>query len=177
VHKLSINGGLVNTMPGSKADLKDVDFSTPTYLQITVDAQAIGQTGNGVIGTADPPLLPRQSVISAVYASEAGNSRQLGAYPAAAYRAVFANADPSSGQLDGGKIKPLTLSGAAMTGDSITAAQIADGAVTQSKLGSANYAFSAGNKIMQLMVWLPSFNPAWKRLACWISSQARRRRA
>src|SRR5687768_3681066 len=38
VHKLSVNGGLVNTMLGSKASLDNVDFSTPTYLQITVDA-------------------------------------------------------------------------------------------------------------------------------------------
>ena len=67
VHKLSVNGGLVNTMLGSKASLGSVDFSAPIFLQITVDAN-----GDGQISADDPPLLPRQSVIGAVYAAVAG---------------------------------------------------------------------------------------------------------
>ena len=70
VHKLSVNGGLVNTMLGSKAGLGAVDFSLPCFLQITVDANNDGQ-----ITAADPPLLPRQSVLASVYANEAGTSR------------------------------------------------------------------------------------------------------
>ena len=70
VHKLSINGGLVNTMLGSKASLGSVDFSTPSYLQITVDANTDNQ-----ITAADPPLLPRQSVVPAIYSMQAGSSR------------------------------------------------------------------------------------------------------
>src|SRR5688572_9156137 len=53
VHKLSVNGGLVNSMLGSKAGLGSVDFSTPCFLQITVDAN-----GDNQITAADPPLLP-----------------------------------------------------------------------------------------------------------------------
>ncbi len=74
VHKLSVNGGLVNTMLGTKASLGSVDFSTLTYLQITADAQAT-EPGHDIIDAADPPLLPRQSVVPAVFAMEALSSR------------------------------------------------------------------------------------------------------
>ncbi|MBK1835054.1 tail fiber protein [Roseibacillus ishigakijimensis] len=70
VHKLSVNEGLVNTMLGTKTSLSGVDFSNSTYLEITVDAD-----GDGAITAADPPLLPRQVIVPAVFAAEAANSR------------------------------------------------------------------------------------------------------
>src|SRR5262245_36920343 len=38
VQKLTINGGLVSTLLGSRADLSNVDFNQAIYLEITVDA-------------------------------------------------------------------------------------------------------------------------------------------
>ncbi|MEZ5324650.1 MAG: hypothetical protein R3F19_06275 [Verrucomicrobiales bacterium] len=119
VHKLSVNGGLVNTMLGSKASLGQVDFSTATYLQITVDANDDNQ-----ITAADPPLLPRQSIIPSVYASEAGNARQLNSHPAAEYEQIFVNADPSTGILDGSKLRPLSVAGGALLDNTVTENQI-----------------------------------------------------
>ena len=134
VHKLSVNGGLVNTMLGSKASLGSVDFSTPCYLQITVDAQATGAAGNGVSDAADPPLLPQQSVVPAVYAVESGNARALDGSPADYYKAVFDQADPATGRLLGTKIKDNSLPMLVFTPDSITASQIGAGAVQESEL-------------------------------------------
>src|SRR4029434_7032396 len=65
VQKLSVNGGLVSTLLGSKADLSAVDFNRQIYLELTVDAN-----GDGSITPADPPLLPRQSILPAVFAVE-----------------------------------------------------------------------------------------------------------
>ena len=45
VQMLSVNGGLVNTTLGTKASLKNVDFSSPTYLEITIDANGDNQIG------------------------------------------------------------------------------------------------------------------------------------
>ena len=38
VHKLTVNGGLVSTLLGTKSDLSAVDFDQTLYLQITIDA-------------------------------------------------------------------------------------------------------------------------------------------
>ncbi len=70
VQKLTVNGGLVSTLLGSKADLSGVDFNQALYLEITVDANADAQ-----ITVADPPLLPRQSILPVVFAVEAGVAR------------------------------------------------------------------------------------------------------
>jgi hypothetical protein len=50
VHKLSVNGGLVNAMTGTKAGLGGVDVSAPCYLQMTAEAN-----NDGHISAADPP--------------------------------------------------------------------------------------------------------------------------
>ncbi len=133
VHKLSVNGGLVNTMLGSKASLGSVDFSTPTFLQITIDANNDNQ-----ITAADPPLLPRQSVQGSVYAVEAGNSRALGTHPVSEYQAIFDGANPTSGQILGTKIKPQSLPMTVFAPDSITAAQLADNSVGATELASGS---------------------------------------
>ena len=72
VHRLSINGGLINTILGTQveipsfygADMDVATFSRPLYLEITVDGD-----GNEVINSADPPLLPRQVVLPAPFAA------------------------------------------------------------------------------------------------------------
>ncbi|MBK1835055.1 phage tail protein [Roseibacillus ishigakijimensis] len=70
VHKLSVNGGLVNTILGTKTAFPEtysggikVMFSEPLYLEITVDAD-----GSETITAADPPLLPRQVLLPANFA-------------------------------------------------------------------------------------------------------------
>ena len=131
VHKLSVNGGLVNTMLGSKAGLGSVDFSTGTFLQITVDAN-----GDGQITAADPPLLPRQSVSGSIYAVEAGNSRSLGGHPASEYQAIFDGGNPASGQIPGTKIKPGSLPMSVFAPDTITASQIGSGEVGELELAA-----------------------------------------
>jgi microcystin-dependent protein len=98
-----------------------VDFSTtPTYLQITVDANNDGQ-----ITPADPPLLPRQSVVGAVYASVAGEIQYntSGALASVKGSDLF---DPA------GKIKALAIE----ANNAITAAQLADDSVAAGELAS-----------------------------------------
>ncbi len=70
VHKLSVNAGLVNTVLGSKSSLDGVDFSSNVYLEITVDAN-----GDDSISPLDPPLLPRQLIVSAVHAFAAEKAK------------------------------------------------------------------------------------------------------
>ncbi len=131
VHKLSVNGGLVNTMLGSKAGLGSVDFASASFLQITVDAN-----GDGAITAADPPLLPRQSVVSAVYANEAGNARRLNEHPAAQYEAIFDGNDPASGFINGVKLKAATVSGTALAGDAVTSAKVLNNSLTNDDIGT-----------------------------------------
>jgi hypothetical protein len=141
VHKLSINGGLVNTMLGSKASLGSVDFSSPCYLQITVDANA-----DSLITAADPPLLPRQSVIAAVFANEAGNARKLAGNDWSSILTGGTN-DPTTGTLrtdmiaDGSvgnsKLSADSVQGAQILNQSVTSVKIADGTITAADLSIA----------------------------------------
>ena len=136
VHKLSINGGLVNTMLGSKTSLGSVDFSTPTYLQITVDAQAVGAPGSGAIDAADPPLLPRQSVIGSVYASVAGGiqySTGQGTFSTGGWEKVFSGGNPDTGRIDGSKIAGSSVGLSALSAEAI-ANLGASGSLTQGSL-------------------------------------------
>ena len=70
VHRLTVNGGLVNTVLGTKSSLNAVDFSLNLYLEITVDANM-----DNSITSVDPPLLPRQIVLAALYSRNSGMSR------------------------------------------------------------------------------------------------------
>jgi len=72
VHKLSVNKGLVNTILGTKTALAEVDFAETLYLEMTVDANS-----DDTITAGDPPLLPRQVILPAVFAQTAGDSRML----------------------------------------------------------------------------------------------------
>ncbi len=140
VHKLSVNGGLVNTMLGSKASLGSVDFSTHTYLQITVDANNDGQ-----ITAADPPLLPRQSVVPAVYAVVSGQMQYVvpagGGNPASVaasgWEAVFDNGRPDTGRISGAKLANKTVTAAQIKDDSVGSAVILDGTISSADLSPA----------------------------------------
>ena len=126
VQMLSVNGGLVNTTLGTKASLKNVDFSSPTYLEITIDAN-----GDNQIGPEDPPLLPRQSIIPAVYAVQAGDAKTLSGYD---WSAVFSDGNPETGTINGAKLTSKSVSTAQIANNAVTANQVANGAITSAKL-------------------------------------------
>ncbi len=163
VHKLSVNGGLVNTMLGTKASLGSVDFSTPTYLQITIDAQATG-AGHGVIDPADPPLLPRQSVVPALYAVEAGNARNLSAGDGSSHdwSALFGTQNPAAGtipvsrvSIQNGEIPASAIAAANGIGEnqlgagSVDTIELKDNSVTAEKIkdGEVKLLDLAGNSV------------------------------
>ena len=127
VQMLSVNGGLVNTTLGTKASLKNVDFSSPTYLEITIDAN-----GDNQIGPEDPPLLPRQSIIPAVYAVQAGDAKTLSGYD---WSAIFGSNDPT-GKIPGNKLADKGITAAQIKDKTITAQQMADSTITSAKLAS-----------------------------------------
>ena len=127
VQMLTVNGGLVNTTLGTKASLKNVDFSSPTYLEITIDAN-----GNNQIGPEDPPLLPRQSIIPAVYAVQTGDAKTLSGYD---WSAIFGSNDPT-GKIPGGKLADGSITGTQIASKTITAQQIKDSTITSAKLAS-----------------------------------------
>lgn len=114
-HRVTINGGLVNVILGSKNPLP-IDrpdqparsfFDSSVYLQITVDADT-----NGVIDAADPPLLPRQTILPIVFASESARSREsanslkLAGYD---WSALLGTNDPTHASLDGGRISEASV--------------------------------------------------------------------
>ena len=117
VQMLSVNGGLVNTTLGTKASLKNVDFSSPTYLEITIDAN-----GDKQIGPEDPPLLPRQSIIPAVYAVQAGDAKTLSGYD---WSSIFGKNDPKL---------PIPID--KIADESLTEIKIAKGAITSSRIAN-----------------------------------------
>jgi hypothetical protein len=99
-----------------------VDFAGATFLQITVDAN-----GDGAITAADPPLLPRQSVVGAVYASVAGEIQYATA------NGVDSVAGSTLFNTDG-KLKTTNLA----ADNGITAGQLANGAVGTDELGTGS---------------------------------------
>jgi hypothetical protein len=129
VQKLSVNAGLVSTLLGTKADLSTVDFNRQVYLELTVDAN-----GDGSISPADPPLLPRQSILPAVFAVESANSRLLEGH---GWSALFGTNNPVDGTFLDSKIGDSSLTAAKLHDDAVTTAKIANGAVTRAKLDTS----------------------------------------
>jgi hypothetical protein len=91
--------GLVNVLIGSVISLEDVSpekFSLPIYVGITVDADR-----NAL--TPDLELVPRQVLIPAIYAYDAGNSRLLSGYgwESILYKPDPLNPNPATGTLRG----------------------------------------------------------------------------
>jgi hypothetical protein len=126
VQNLTINAGLVSTLLGTKASLAGVDFNQDLFLELTVDAN-----GDGEITLADPPLLPRQSILPAVFAQESANARLLGGYD---WSALFGTNNPADGILLGSKIGAHTLDSSKLQDNAVTATKIAAGAVSLAKL-------------------------------------------
>ena len=139
VHKLSINGGLVNSLLGTKttfpetyADGSKVMFSEPLYVEITVDAN-----NDGEITAADPPLLPRQVLLPANFAHVTHSVRSTDGTEVIS----------PSGDIDGSQIRSGSILGTSLntvpldkleTGqnaqDGLSSSQIASNAITDSEL-------------------------------------------
>ena len=153
VHKLSVNGGLVNTILGSKTSLNNVDFADPLYLEITVDAQADGTSGHGQITAADPPLLPRQVLLPAVFASEAANTRQVQGID------VFSNGKLKPSLIDSNTIPAEaivaddSIQASQLAGNSVDTIELKDEAVTGAKLkdGTIEMADLAAELVRELL--------------------------
>ncbi len=128
VQKLSVNAGLVSTLLGSKADLSKVDFNRQIYLELTIDANA-----DGLITAADPPLLPRQSILPAVFAVDSSDSHLLQGY---GWSALFGTNNPVDGTLLDSKIAD----------GSLTSIKLADHAVTRAKIDPSGAA--AGHSLI-----------------------------
>ena len=126
VHNLTVNAGLVSTLLGTKASLEGVDFNQDLYLELTVDAN-----GDGQITLSDPPLLPRQSVLPAVFAKESANARQLAGYD---WSALFGTNNPADGTLLVSKFGDGALPGSKLSDGAVTSVKLANGAVTRAKL-------------------------------------------
>jgi len=126
VQNLSVNAGLVNTLLGTKASLEGVDFNLDLYLEVTVDAN-----GDSLITLADPPLLPRQSILPAVFAKESANSQLLRGYD---WSALFGTNNPAEGTLLDAKIRDGAITTAKLADNAVATAKIPDGAITRAKL-------------------------------------------
>jgi microcystin-dependent protein len=126
VQKLTVNGGLVSTLLGTKADLSRVDFDRDLYLELTIDANDDGQ-----IGPADPPLLPRQSIVPAVFAKESANSRLLDGYD---WAPLFGTNNPADGTLLDAKIRDGSINGNKFQARTIHAGLVASNTLTLATL-------------------------------------------
>lgn len=129
VQKLSINEGLVSTTLGTKASLADVDFNQNLYLELTIDANDDNQ-----ISAADPPLLPRQSIVPVVFANESGNSRKLVGHDWSSI--LVSGNDPANGFIRGDKLNANSITAAQIASKTITANQIADATITASQMAA-----------------------------------------
>src|SRR5260221_414287 len=135
VQKLTVNGGLVSTALGGKASLASVDFNRSLYIELTIDAN-----GDAQITAADPPMLPRQAILPAVFSKESANSRLLSGFD---WSAVVGANDPVNGKLSGSRIQTNSITGAEIAAAMITSGQLANGAVTANQLAPASVTGSA----------------------------------
>lgn len=123
VHKLSVNGGLVNTVLGTKAAFPDrygsgrgiLLFSEPLYLEITVDANA-----DAAITSADPPLLPRHVLLPANFAQTAMSAETV-------QGVEILNEETK--KLDANVLAGNSIPGAALVDRSVGANQVSVGAI------------------------------------------------
>lgn len=128
VHKLTVNRGLVSTLLGSKASLAAVDFDREVFLEITVDAN-----GDDQIDLADPPLLPRQSVLPAVFAKESADSRKLDGYD---WNDLFAEGatNPPLARISGARLVAQSVTSDQLAMRSIPSDRLEEGAVTGTEI-------------------------------------------
>lgn len=141
VHRTTVNGGLVNVILGTKTPFTGVDFSQQLYLETTVDVN-----GDNQITPLDPPMLPRQIILPAIFAKESAVSRDSSTLNGADWRAILATgSDPrdTNAFLNAAKLQPGSLTGAQFAPGSITTTNIAAGSVVATNLASASVGLAA----------------------------------
>ena len=125
--KVGVVNGLVNVFLGSITPLPD-DFSSTRHLGITIDA-------DGLSGTPEPEMVPRQMIIPAFWAK---NSEKLAGRD---WTSIFLTNSPL-GLIPATKIEPLgpsqiklgAIGSAQIASNAIQAINIPDGLITASKL-------------------------------------------
>ena len=131
VHRATINGGLVNVVLGSKnplprnrSDQTDKSFFDQLlYLQITVDSNRDGAITND---KADPPILPRQTILPVLFAEESGNARRLAGYD---WSVLFGATSPAAGKISGSRIASTTITADQLAPESIDISRLAKAVV------------------------------------------------
>jgi hypothetical protein len=96
-----------------------------------------------LITPADPPLLPRQSILPAVFAVDSANSRLLEGY---GWSTLFGTNNPADGTILNAKFGDGSLTTAKLQDAAVTSGKIANGAVTGSKLNVTDA--SAGQTLL-----------------------------
>lgn len=132
--RTTVNGGLVNVLLGAKNPLPRVRADDPQrpffdanlYLAITVDSN-----GDNRIDAGDPPLLPRQSIVSPVFAQESGNAGKLSGF---GWSDLLDSPDPRSAKLKGDRLRPGSVGVEHLKDGSVTTPKLLAGAVTGDKL-------------------------------------------
>ncbi len=141
IHRTTVNGGLVNVILGTKTPLAGVDFNQQVYLEITVDAN-----GDSQITSDDPPLLPRQIILPALFTKEAAVARNSSTLNGADWTAILATGtdprDPAS-FINAGKLQPGSLTGAQFAAGSINTTNLAPNAVVDTNLAPASVGLAA----------------------------------
>ncbi len=142
MHKTTVNGGLVNVLLGSKSPLDAVDFNKTLYLQVTVDSNA-----DNAITSADPPLLPRQVILPAVFAKEAAVSRTVedGAVTGAklAPGAAVANIGTAGLLIAGNQVAAGTINQNNIASNAVGTVQIQDSSISLAKLATRSISQTA----------------------------------
>ncbi len=149
LHQLSVNAGLVNTRLGSKTSLDGVDFNLPLYLELTVDAQGMDELGAGVIDASDPPLLPRQRVVPAVFARTAAWARDAGKLEGHGWDRILISVEGKGSRLNGDLV---AFPDGSVLGDIVGQAGVdgrwlQDYSVGEGKIGSLSRLTLPGEKI------------------------------
>lgn len=133
VHRLSVNQGLVNTVLGTKTKLDATSFGQTLYLEMTVDVD-----GNGAITPADPPMLPRQIILPAIFAIQAEKAVDADTLNGYGWDALLADgaSDPSVGKIAGSRIKIGEITGDHIADGAIGTDQLADGSIFGTKIST-----------------------------------------
>ncbi len=87
-HRVTINGGLINVVLGTKSPLDGLDFNRTLYLEMVAGAEGAAQ-----ISPNDPPLSPRQAILPVLFAQESAVSRDTQKLAGL----LFGTNDPSAG--------------------------------------------------------------------------------
>lgn len=149
LHRVTVNGGLVNVQLGSKNPLPSERADSPTrsffdgplYLQITVDAD-----GNNSITAADPPLLPRQLIQPPPYAQRSARADFAVSATRAQDATTLQGFDWSWLLSDGAKSpENAFISPDRLKPGSLGPAQLGTGAVGPDKLFIRQYAYPGTN--------------------------------